>query len=272
MQQLRETLQNYSDSELVIQLVQHQEEYTPEALALLKEEAEKRNLDLEQQKQLLEETGSEVKVVRMDAQDFEQFDHAFSRVDLELAAIILRDNEIPFYADNPKSSATFPLESEAEQRFTIHVHKDGIEKAHELLDEHFDKIDGTYRLKKMSIKERLKLFSFHELQISELEALEKVEVSLTGEETSTILAYARKVLEDGDRIEKNQDRVLFYYDSIEEVIERISGPDSGLLSKTDLLTILEILQVMCDDPEFPQFMDDVISSLLGFFQTDGDQT
>lgn len=272
MQQLKETLQNFSDSELVIQLVQHHDEYTPEALALLKEEVEKRNLDIEQQKEQLEQDAAGVKIVRMDVQDFKQFDHVFTRVDLELAAVILRDNEIPFYADNPKSSSTFPLESEAERRFTIHVHKDGIEKAHELLDEHFDKIDGNYQLKKMSITDQLKLFSFHELQLSEMDALEKIEVSFTGEEKTTILSYARKVLEESDQIEKNQERVLFYYDSIEDVIKRISGTDSGSLSKTELLTILEILQVMCEDPDFPQFMEDVISSLLGFFRTDDDQT
>ena len=269
MQQLKEQLQNYTDSELVQQFLEHHDEYTPEALSLLKEEVERRDLDLEKQRQLLEEGSSNVKIIQMDIDDFEQFDHVFSRVDLELAAIMLRDNQIPFYADNPKSGSTFPLEPEAQVQFTIHVHKSAIGKAHELLDEHFEKIDGSYRLKKMSVKEQLKLFSFHELQLSEKEAMEEIEVSFTAQEKTTILEYARKVLEEGDQIEKNQDRVLFYYDSIEEIIIRFSDKEIGALSKTGLLTILEILQVVCDEPCFPQFMDEVISSLLGFFRQHG---
>ena len=137
MQQLKEELPKYSDEQLVEQLLFHHEEYTPEALAMLRDEVEKRNLDVEKQKELLlKEKGSDIEVVQLDSKDFKQFDHVFSRMDLELAAIILRENQIPFYADNPKSSNTIPLEAEVEREFSIHVHTSGLEKAHALLDEH----------------------------------------------------------------------------------------------------------------------------------------
>ena len=272
MQQLKSELQNYTDAQLSEQLLEHHDEYTPEALALLQEEAGRRNLDIERQRQLLDEKNTEARVIRLDVKDFEQFDHQFTRVDLELAAVILRDHEIPFYADNTKSSATIPLESEAAPQYSIHVHKSGIEKAHELLDEHFEKVDGSYRLKKMNIREQLKLFSFNELHLGELEALEEVEVSFSAQEKEVILGYAKKVLEEGDQIEQSQDRVLFYYDSIETVIELLSEGDTAAFSKTALLTILEILQVVCDDPAFPEFMNETITSLLGFFRPGNSET
>jgi hypothetical protein len=266
MQQLKTELQNYTDAQLAAQLLEHHDEYTPEALLLLEEEARKRNLDLDKQRELLEQNSAEPTILQMDKEDFKPFDHLFTRIDLELAAVILRDNQIPFFADNFRSTATIPLESEAAPQFSIHVHKSGIEKAHELLDEHFEKIEGSYRLKKMSIKEQLKLFSFHELQLSEYDAMEEVEVSLSNQEKETIRSFGTKVLEESDQIEKKQDRVLFYYDTIETVIERLTKGDSTAFSKTELLTILEILQVTCDEPEFPDFMDEAISSLLGFFR------
>lgn len=266
MQQLKDELQNYSDEQLIKQLLLHHEEYTPEALVLLKNEVEKRNLDVEKQKDLLSgKNESDLKVIQLDTKDFQQFDHMFNRMDLELAAVILRDNQIPFYADNPKSSNTLPLEAEAERQFSIHVHTSGMEKAHELLDEHFDKVEGRYRLKKMSVREQLKAFSFYELHLSEIEAAEKVEVIFTDQEKEIITRFGRKILEECDQIEKKQDRVLFYFDTIESIIAYLSEGENRSLSKTELLTVLEILQVFCDDSQFPLFMDEVISNLLGFF-------
>ncbi len=266
MQQLKTELKNYTDVQLAEQLLEHHDEYTPEALLLLEEEAGRRNLEIEKQRELLAQSSAEPTILQLDKEDFKPFDHLFTRVDLELAAVILRDNEIPFYADNPRSTTTIPLESEAAAQFSIHVHKSGIEKAHELLDEHFEKIEGSYHLKTMSIKEQLKLFSFHELQLSEYDAMEEVEVSLSNQEKETIRTFGKKVLEESDQIEKKQDRVLFYYDTVETVIERLSEGDTTSFSKSELLTILEILQVTCDEPEFPQFMNESISSLLGFFR------
>lgn len=272
MKQLEKELQQYHDTDLVELFLEHRDEYTPEAYALIEGEIKRRNIDVEKERHILEKNSAGDTVIKMDVTDFEPFDHVFNKVDLELAAIILRDNEIPFYADNPQSSTTFPLVSEAEQQFTIHVHKSGIEKTHALLDEHFEKTDGSYRLKKMSIKEQLKLFSFHDLQITELEAEEEIEVSFSEQEKKTIIRYAENVLRESDRIEQEQDRVLFYFDTIETVISNLSDSENTMLTKTDLLTILEIMQVVCDDNDFPEYMEEVLASLLGFFRSDSHKT
>ncbi len=264
MEQLKEEIKNFSDELLLNQFIHHQGEYTPEAVAILNAEIKRRNLDIEKTiEQLKKQENSEM--IHLDSKDFLQFDHIFTRIDFELASVILRDNKIPFYADNPQSSNTLPLENEAEKPFLIHVHKTAIEQAHELLDEHFEKIDGKYQLKKMSIKEQLKAFSFHELHLSQKEAAEIVKVVLTPEEKEIIIRYGKRVLEEGDRIEQQQDRVIFCYDSIETLFGHFSHDEEQSLTKTDLLTILEILQIFSDDPEFPSLMDESILTLLSFF-------
>ena len=266
MEQLMGEIQQLSDDRLMEQLVLHHDDYTPEALSLLKDEVEKRQLDLEKYKQVISEKHtSDINFIQLDTKDFKPFDHTFNRIDLELAAVILRDYQIPFYADNPQSSDVIPLETEAERRFTIHVHASGIQKAHELLDEHFEKIEGMYRLKKMNTREQLKSFNFYELQLSEKEAAELVEVVFTEQERAAIANYGKQLLERSEEIEKKQDRVLFYYDTVEMLLDNISAWKSCTFSKTELLAILEILQVFCDDSGFPGFLDEVISNLLGFF-------
>jgi hypothetical protein len=59
--------------------------------------------------------------------------------------------------------------------------------------------------------------------------------------------------------------VLFYYDSIEPLIERLQESGRTTLSRSDLLTTLEILQVYVDDPALPSSMEEAISQLLSFF-------
>ena len=80
-----------------------------------------------------------------------------------------------------------------------------------------------------------------------------------------MIDLGRRLLDEADSVEQTQERVLFYYDSIEPLITRLEEHDSGSLSRTDLLTMLEILQVYIDDPAFPASMDEAVSTLLGFF-------
>lgn len=264
MEQLRQEIGKYTDEYLIDQYIHHREDYTAQAAALLGEEIKKRGLELTSPI-ATETTEPQTRIVQLDSKDFTPFDHLFNRMDLQIAATILHDNGIPFYADNPNSTATFPIESEALMQFAIHVHVSAVEKAHALLDEHFEKIDGQYQLRKMGIREQLLAFNFHDLHMSELEAAQTVNVTLTPEETKVIAGYGKRILKDVERIEQEQDRVIFYYDSIPTLIEHIIGHDDQVLSKTDLLTILEILQIFCKDEEFPPTMDEPISTLLGFF-------
>ena len=276
MEQLQEGIKNFTDDQLLDMVIFHKEEYTSEALALMEAEIKRRNLDvarISSAKNGIDESSH----VQLDSENFTRFDHVFNNIDIQLTAAMLRDNGIIFYIDNPYSSNTLPLEGESVRQFTIHVHNSGIEAAHALLDEHFEKIDGKYQLKEMGVRARLKAFNFHEIHISEKEAEETVDVSLMPEEKSVILSYGKRVLNEIDLLEQEKScsvdrgesdfRAVFYFDSIEPLIARLSGDAKHLLTKTELLTILEILQIFCDDPDFPTLMEESIEALLSFFQS-----
>lgn len=266
MEQLKESIKNFSEEQLLDQYLNHRDEYIPEAVELMENEITTRGLR-EKIEAEGEFTGKNRYRREINKDEFLPFDHVFNHVDIELAASVLVESEIPFFADNPQSSDTLPLEAISERQFTIHVHKDEIEKAHELLDEHFEKIDGRYQMKKMSIKNQLKSLSFTTLHMTEQEALEKIPVQLTLDEKELIIKYGKRLLEEVDTVEKQHERVVFYYDSIEELLQHLlDRSDELLLSKTELVTILEILQIYCDEEDFPGFIDESIETLLGFFQ------
>jgi hypothetical protein len=266
MKELREMIANFSDKDLLIHVVEKAGEYTPEALSIMKEEMARRKIDAS----LLSKDDSdantdEPQITKFKSEDFVEFEHSFSRTDLPLAAAMLRDHGIPFFVDNPTSSDTIPIENELEKRFIIRIPKAYIDKAHEQLDEHFIKADNKYLLKYSGARDRLRAFNFHDIHLTETESLEELEVALAAEEKRCVIDLGRRLLDEADSVEQTQERVLFYYDSIEPLITRLEEHDSGSLSRTDLLTMLEILQVYIDDPAFPASMDEAVSTLLGFF-------
>jgi hypothetical protein len=266
MKELREMISKYSDHELLVQVVEKAAEYTPEALAIMKEEVDRRGIDDSLlSKQESEASTDEPQVTTFKSEDFLKFDHSFSRTDLLLASAILREHAIPFFVDNPTSTDTIPIENELEKQHIINIPKTYAEKAHALLDEHFIKADNKYLLKYSGARDRLKAFNFHDVHLTEAESFEELEVALSAEEKRCVIDFGRRLLLEADNVEKTQERVLFYYDSIEPLIERFEEPDTGSLSRSDLLSMLEILQVYVDDPALPASMDEAISTLLGFF-------
>ena len=122
-----------------------------------------------------------------------------------------------------------------------------------------------YAQKKLSLKEQLKAFNFHELFITETEADETVNVTFTREEKMAIIKYGSRVQSEADIIEKDRGRVIFYYDSMDSLVSRFSSGEEVELTKSDLLTIIEIFQIFCDDPDFPDFLDESIASIISFF-------
>jgi hypothetical protein len=267
MEHLKESVQNYSDDILIEEFILKQEDYTAEALSVLRNEIEKRGITQTQMDEYIVEAKAKMDFEKkpLDNNDFVGFEYQFSRTDILLATAVLKDSKITYYVDNPDSSDTIPLEPESIKRFTIHVHKDSIDQAHVLFDEHFIKEDGMYTFKLSGARDRLRSFNFHDLHLTELEAAESIEVSLTNEERRIIINYGKKLLEEADAIEEKQERVLFYYDAIEPLIDYLHNNEKIDLSRSDLLTILEILQVYSDDSDFPSTIDDAISTLLGFF-------
>jgi len=270
MTELKETISGYTDKDLLEQYFRHKDEYTPQALDIMREEISRRNLGEKDFQEFLTRQPGEVEideggsVLQLKSEDFEAFDHTFTHTDILLAHAVLRDNNVAFYIDNPKSSDTIPLETEAEKRYTIHVHKKYIEKAHEILDEHFVKEDGAYTLKYAGARDRLKAFNFYDIHLSELAAKEEVEVEIPSGEKKLIIQYAQKLLNEADEIEERQGRVLFYYDTLEPLIEKLEK-QGYMLSRTELLAILELFQVYCEEPDFPESLDNTIKALLSFF-------
>jgi hypothetical protein len=103
---------------------------------------------------------------------------------------------------------------------------------------------------------------FHDIHIAEKEVNELIEVGFSPEEIKVITGYGQRLLTEVDTIEEQ--RVVFFYDSVEPLLELLQK-NTDKLTRTDLLTILEILQIYCDDPQFPEFMDEAILTLLSFF-------
>lgn len=264
MDQLERTISEYSDTELVKQYSFHKEEYTETAFALIEKEIKRRNLDVQKcTKEAFTKENIDIKELK--DEDFVKFDHYFNKIDLDLAVAILRDNRILFYVDNPTSSDILPTESEASKLFTIHVLAKTADEAHTLLDEHFEKTEGKYRLKNMSTKEQLKAFSFHQVHLDEKEAAEVVDVEFSLKERKLISSYGEYVIKNADEIETKYERVLFYYDVIEALIEKLQDDTDQSFSKTELLAILEILQISCFKDDFTDELDVVVATLLRFF-------
>ncbi|MCX7727315.1 MAG: hypothetical protein N2053_10765 [Chitinispirillaceae bacterium] len=263
MEELKKIVENYTNEELLDQFINHKEEYTPEALSILEEEIKKRNLEINQEKVQEEKKWRELS---FDSKDFVPFEHRFRRPELEIAISILRENKIIFYVDNNYGNSVIPIVSEAAIEFIIYVHKDFIEKAHQLLDDIFEKKEGKYKLKTENFKDKLKAFSFSDITLTEKEAEESVKISLTEEEKSVIKQYAERLLKEADYIEQEKGKVIFFYDSLEEIIRLLSSAGEEIEFKmTELLALLEILQVYCDEPDFPSFLEEATNMLLGFF-------
>jgi hypothetical protein len=262
MSDIRTAIGEFTDEHLLHEYLNERNAYTPEAISIMREEIDRRGL---KESSLTDAEGAEQPVIRMATEDFIKFDHSFSRTDLLLASAVLREHEIPFFPDNPSSTATIPIENESEMRYTIRIHKDFADKAHEFLDEHFIKSDNRYLLKYTGARERLKAFNFSDIHLSEEEAGEALDVAFTQDENKVIISFGQRLLDEADAVEKAQERVLFYYDSIEPLLERLQKAGRTTLSRSDLLTTLEILQVYVDDPALPSSMDEAILQLLSFF-------
>jgi|WetSurMetagenome_2_1015567.scaffolds.fasta_scaffold244708_2 hypothetical protein len=262
MSDLRTAIGEMTD-EALLSALRTTNDYTEDALSIIREEIERRGLSVDAAGTDKDE--GEVRPIKLNAKDFLPFDHSFSKTDLIIARAMLQENTIPFFEDNPSSTPTLPIESETELLYTIHVHKEYAEKAHTILDEHFLKVDNRYLLKYSGARDRLKAFNFSDIRLSEKEAAVEAEVDFSDEEKNCIISLGQRLLSEADAIEQKQERVLFYYDSIEPIIERLGDNKELSLSLSDLLTILEILQVYADDPALPATMDEAISQLLSFF-------
>jgi hypothetical protein len=258
---LREIAKDFSNERLLEEYLLKREQYTEAAQQVLKTEVEARGIPSEEQDAFVKERTNTV--AAFDRQDFLPCTESFSQTDVLLATSILRELNIPFYIDQPPASM-LPTEVEASRLFTLHIHKDHTEAAAKAFEEHFHKSDGRFAMKDLDLKERLKAINFAELRIPESVLRDSVDVKLSFQEKSLICGYAKRLIDEADFVESMQNRMLFYYDNLEDLIPALENKQEPSLSLNDLFTIMEILQVYCDEADFPASLDTTIQGLLQF--------
>jgi hypothetical protein len=254
----------YETPHLLEQYYRRRAEYEQDALEAMEREIERRGLTQEQialyrepEEQVVEDSG--------EPPEFVPFDHSFSQTDILLANAILKDVGIPYYMDNPLSSV-LPLDNPADHRFTIHVLASRADEAHELFDQHFHREEGQYRLRHTSAKDRLRAFSFFEMRLTEAQMEEQITVTFSSEERSAIAAYCRRLIDEVDAVEKAQERTVFHYDNLEAVIKFLGRDGAATATLQDLVTVLEALQIYCDEEGFPDSLLPAAEALLGVFE------
>ncbi len=268
---LHELVQGYPTPFLLEQYVHMRDEYTPEAIRIMETELARRNITKEEideygKKSLMGELGdqSNVSVRHLKRDDFVKLDGSFSRTDGVLIRAMFGDEEVPFFLDTSVQPATLPGQQNTPVHVGVYVHKDSVDKAIALAAGHFDLVDGVYRARHSDVKERLASFSFDEIQQSDLDDTNITGVHFSAEEKNVIIRYAARLQGEIDDIESRDGRIVFYFDNVEDLAARLGGEDPEL-TKADLLTALEILQIYCKDQQFGQTAQGIAEALLGFF-------
>jgi hypothetical protein len=268
MADIHEKIKAFSDEFLLAQYLNNRSEYTPEAVACMEQEITARTLDADRLKtDTSGNTSAETDdISRYREEEFVPFNHGFYQTDLLLAGEMLREAKVPFTLDTSMSSNTIPIESEGTRYYTIHVPKSLLEKARACVDQHFDARDGHYFVKFTTMAERLKAFNFHELSIPTKELSEEIEVQFSEQEAEAISALLLTCENEADTIEQESGRMLFYYDNLRDCHDHVSDTNRTHFSCSDLLTILETMQVFCDKENYPRSLDPTAEILLDFFK------
>ena len=268
---LKESIKAFSNSYLIEQYYINRDQYTPEAAKVLEQEISRRGIGKEEIDSVLSESRESelVETVHYDKKDFIELAGAFTTNDSLLVRSMLAQHKIPSFADNSAALLPFTGEELDAHLVKFFIHKDFLEAARAVIAEHYELVDNRYNIKYNDIKTRLKSFNFYEIPHYILESKELAGVEFTPEEKELLITYGSRLLAEVDEIESKQERVVFYYDSIEDFIESLRSEKKPDLTRNDLITALEILQIYCDDANFPDAASSVIEALLGFFSTSG---
>jgi hypothetical protein len=262
--QLEENIRNLATPDLLQRFYQSASEYSADARAVMVKEIERRGVSDEEKKPYSGVDEEEASIRHYSREDFVPFQDTFSQGDMLLVNSILHDADIPFILDNPMPPSVLPLEPESERRFTIHVLGEKATQAHESLDQHFHRADGRYHLRHTDVKDRLRRFGLDAIRPSEGELAEKVDAVFEPQEADAVALLGKRLLDEIEQVE--QDRVVFYYDNVEDLLERLARERKASLTKLDLLTVIELLQIYCDDAQFPAYMEAAASALMDVFE------
>ena len=264
MSEISEKIKEFSNEFLLEQFNNRQHEYTDEAIALMQEEISLRNLNGNMPEENKNDVSDNEESLDTD-DELVPIDNKFNRTDLVLAQSILTEEKIPFYVTSSTQSSALPLENEATNSFSIHIPKNQLEEAKECLNKHFHTTNGLYSAKYSTVKERLKSLCFYEIDLTGKELDEEVDVQFSLQESTNIRRYIEKLVNEADAIEQKSDRVLFYVDNLQDCLSHINEENRSSFPRADLLAILEVMQVYCDNEDFPQTLEKTAEVLLNFF-------
>ncbi len=262
--ELRERIRGFDDEHLVEQYARSRHEYTEEAAAFMKEELAARGIGEDRLEAALESPPTDTPRRTYSRDEFAALELTFSHVDLLLAQTVLREHQIPFFVDLPPASSILPLEDEMERRYTIFVLRERHDEAREALGEHFAPSGQAFARKDAGLKERLRSFSFHEAPVGEDELEDEVDVRFSAQEKHLIAGYVERLLAEVDEVEKRLDRVVFYFDNLDDLHQTLTAAEEEPLRRTDLLAVLEVLQIYCGEDDFPAQLDTVAEGILSF--------
>jgi len=261
---LRTSVKEWTSEKLLEEFYTKKEEYQPEALGIIEKEIEARNISNEDKAGFLTDEAS-IEERHLSATDFETFDHLFTQTDALIVDSILRTEDVDFFLRHEATSTVIPTETEDEVQYQLSVHRDHLEKAHELIDGYFVKTDGKYRIAYANFTERLMGFNFNGISKSPTELEEILEITFNATESRYIMDYGARILEQADRIEAEQERAIFYYDQIEDLLNRMKSPGNTEITGEDLLAIIEILQIFCTRDDFPEELKKTAEAAMDFF-------
>ncbi|MGD9200882.1 MAG: hypothetical protein PVI26_04900 [Chitinispirillia bacterium] len=259
MSELQKTIRNFSDEYLLEQYNIKKDEYTDDALSIMEEEILRRNLNISEKGQSLENGTDEKAFHNYPIKDFVPIVNSFHKKEVLLARDILTEEDIPGIIESNNT-----LDIDEAELYSILVPGDLLEKTRECILKYFIESDGVYKIKYNDATDRLKAFNFHELQFTGTELDEEIDVEFSDKESREILNLIRRLISEADRIEENG-KILFYYDNLETCESHFSNIYSTNLTRSDLLTVLEVLQVYCEDENLSSDLLNTAKSLLDFF-------
>jgi hypothetical protein len=255
---LLEQVAHWNNEFLLEQYITHAEQYTAAARAVFKKEIDRRRISVAEQEAVaaaLHDGPDPAAPAPLTREECTALKHPLCAADIAVAGHLLKDAQITFLLMPhmaPESGA--PLVS-------LLVRTSEHEQAEAALTPHFTPQEGVLRLRFGDTRQRLK--SFDPAGVSPA-ALHKagLEISLSAPECAAIVPLGRRLLAEVDAVEQAQERVVFYYDNLEELLQKMETGRAVCLNATDCMIILEILQIYCDDPAFPESLWEDAAALL----------
>ena len=268
MEMLRETVLDFSDDRLLGIYRNERDEYNPEAFKIFEKEVARRGLDpsvvaAAKERTEFAHTVAAAAAANLSRDDLAPLDHPFSKSDTVIANAILRDSKVPYIIN--KYDVPDAADGAGAEMFAVLVYKDALSSAKELIHEQFEAgPNGIYALRRSDIIDRIKAFNAYDVEISPAAADAAIEVDLQDRARSAIVRLAETLINEADAVEADQGRVVFFYDSLEPLIEKLNRGASSL-TRTDFLAIIEICQIYCEDERYDSALNNTAASILDFF-------